>query len=143
MIITIMGFALLQMQSNTIKSLDLLDRRLDVNKYSSFLFSNISKDNHKKEKTVYDFIKERYNIDDDDIIEYLKMQKYQYNQEEMFFLTFGENEDIDDEVVIASSESNLDEVGEDIKRVGLLVERVSIKDENNNSTSIFHFEYLQ
>ena len=147
MLISIIGFALLQMQSNTIRSLELLDKRLKVNKYSSFIFSTISKNLHKKNRTVYEFIKDRYIIDDDDVIRYLKEKEYVYTQDEMFFLNFGENEDGETEMEMQSSAKDRDsediESSEAIKKNGVLVERVSIRDENNNSTSLYHFSYLK
>ena len=142
MLVSIMGFALLQMQSNTLRSLELLDKRLKVNQYSSFLFSNITKDLHKKHRTVYEFIKDRYTIDDDDIIRYLKEKEYEYTQDEMFFLNFGENEDGDAEMITERSD-NTREVNNEIKNEGVLIERISIRDDNNNSTSLYHFSYLK
>ena len=142
LIISIIGFALLQMQSNTIKSLELLDTRLKVNKYSSFIFSKITKNLHEKHKSVYEFIQDRYNITDDELLEYLKNKEYRYFQEELFFLNFGENEDGENEMMQEQSQND-DEVTDEIKKQGILIERVSIKDEMNNSTSIYHFTYLQ
>jgi len=142
MIISVIGFALLQMQSNTIKTLELLDKRLKVNKYSSFIFSNISQNFHNKDKTVYEFIKDRYNLDDDDLILYLKEKEYGYTQDELFFLNFGENDNDGESEMLMESSNNKDEVTDEIKKQGVLIERVSIKDENNNSTSIYHFSYI-
>jgi len=143
LIISIIGFALLQMKSNTIKSLELLDTRLKVNKYSSFIFSNITKDLHEKQKSVYEFIQDRYNIRDDELIEYLKNKEYRYTQDELFFLNFGENEEGDSEIMQEDRNQNRDEVTDEIKKQGILIERISIKDEINNSTSIYHFSYLK
>jgi prepilin-type N-terminal cleavage/methylation domain-containing protein len=144
LIISVMGFALLQMHSNTLKSLDLLDKRLEVNKFSSFIFSKVSEDLHGKRKTVYEYIKDRYVIDDDDLIRHLKLRTYEYSQDEVYFLNFGENGDINSSILSSSKEDRPLPKGasDDIKREGVLVERVSIKDENNNSTSIFHFSRI-
>jgi len=131
------------MKSNTIRSLELLDTRLKANKYSSFIFSNITKDLHEKKKTVYEFIQDRYNIRDDELVEYLKNKEYRYTQDELFFLNFGENEDGESEIMQEQQTQNNDEVTDEIKKQGVLIEKVTIKDESNNSTSIYHFSYLK
>jgi len=141
MIISIIGFALLQMQSNTIQTLELLDKRLKVNKYSSFIFSNISDKYHNKHKTVYEFIKDRYNLNDDDLIRYFKEKEYGYTQDELFFLNFGENDDGETELLTERQDNR--DVTDEVKKTGVLIERVSIKDENNDSTSVYHFSYIE
>jgi len=85
MIISIVGMGLLQTHSNSMKTLELINSRMEVNKFSTFIFSNISKNLHKKQRTVYEFIKDRYQINDDDIIDYLKSATYLYTQNELFF----------------------------------------------------------
>jgi prepilin-type N-terminal cleavage/methylation domain-containing protein len=145
MIISIVGMGLLQTHSNSMKTLKLINSRMEVNKFSTFIFSNISKNLHKKQRTVYEFIKDRYQINDDDIINYLKSATYLYTQNELFFLNFGENVDEEDGSLFqqTSSQENNKEVADEVKREGVLVEKISIKDENNNSTSLYHFSYLQ
>lgn len=150
-IISVVGLALLQMRGDTIRSLKLIETRMEVNKYSSFIFGTISKDLHGKNLEVYDYIKDRYFIKDDELIHYFKSAKYEYRQDEIYFLHFGENEDnIDNEtdieeslVMDSSTDLNNKQVTDEVKREGVLVERVMIKDENNNSTSLYHFSFLK
>ena len=145
MIISIVGMGLLQTHSNSMKTLELINSRMEVNKFSTFIFSNISKNLHQKQRTVYEFIKDRYQINDDDIIDYLKSATYLYTQNELFFLNFGENADEEDDSLFqqSSNQESNKEVSDEVKREGVLVEKISIKDENNNSTSLYHFSYLQ
>lgn len=147
LIISVVGFALLQMQSNTIRSLKLLETRMEVNEYSSFLFGTISKDLHGKRRDVYEYIKERYNIDNDDLIKYLKEGEYEYRQDEMYFLHFGEGEDENGDenglVMDQPDDFASKDATDEVKREGVLVERVMVKDENNNSTSLYHFSFLK
>ena len=143
MIISIVGMGLLQTHSNSMKTLELINTRMKVNKFSTFLFGNISKNLHKKQRTVFEFIKDRYQINDDEIINYLKSETYLYTQNELFFLNFGENMDDGDDSLFEKSSSKDKQVADEVKREGVLVEKISIKDENNNSTSLYHFSYLQ
>jgi len=145
MIISIVGMGLLQTHSNSMKTLELINSRMEVNKFSTFIFSNISKNLHQKQRTVYEFIKDRYQINDDDVIDYLKSATYLYTQNELIFLNFGENADEEDGSLFqqSSNQESNQEVSDEVKREGVLVEKISIKDENNNSTSLYHFSYLQ
>jgi len=145
-LISVVGFALLQMQSNTIRSLSLIETRMEVNRYSSFIFGKIDKNLHGTKKDVYEYVKDRYNIKDDDLIKYLKKGEYEYRQDEVYFLHFGdgedENQDEDGLVIDKAEDFASKDATDEVKRVGILVERVMIKDENNNSTSLYHFSFL-
>jgi len=142
MIITVLGFSLLQMNSNTIRSVELFENRLKVDEFSSPVFHNINEELHDKSDTIYDFIKMRYSsINDDDLIEYLKSREYLYRQNELYFLHFGEDGDLSMEAV-ENSESGK-EVTSEVKREGVLIEEVVLRDEGNSSTSIYHFSFSE
>ncbi len=146
LIISIVGFALLQMQSTTLKSLSLIETRLEVNEFSSLIFGKVTKDLHEKKRTAYEYIQDRYTIDSDDLIRYLKEREYEYTQEELYFLHFGDNEEESDEesLIMESRDSFTDkEATDDVKQEGVLIETVRIKDDNNNSTSLYHFSFIK
>ncbi|HIC11010.1 MAG TPA: type II secretion system protein [Campylobacterales bacterium] len=147
LIISVVGVALLKMRGDMVRSLSLVDSRMKVNRFSSFIFGKVSKKLHGKNLEVYEYVKERYNIKDDDLIHYLKSAKYEYRQDEIYFLHFGENSDSGEDGEMADSlvmDTPSDkEVSDEVKREGVLVERVMIRDENNNSTSIYHFSFLK
>ena len=147
LIISVVGVALLKMRGDMVRSLSLVDSRMKVNQFSSFIFGKVSKNLHGKNLEVYEYVKERYNIKDNDLIHYLKSAKYEYRQDEIYFLHFGENSDSGEDGDIADSivmDTPSDrEVADEVKREGVLVERVMIRDENNNSTSIYHFSFLK
>jgi hypothetical protein len=134
------------MQSTTLKSLSLIETRLEVNEFSSLIFGKVTKDLHEKKRTAYEYIQDRYTIDSDDLIRYLKEREYEYTQEELYFLHFGDNEEESDEesLIMESRDSFTDkEATDDVKQEGVLIETVRIKDDNNNSTSLYHFSFIK
>lgn len=144
-IISIVGYALLQTHSNVIHSLTLFADRMKVNEYSSILFSKISKDFHNKKRDLYEYAKEIYSINDDDLIKFLKKEEFLYKQEELYFMRLGESEDGNglNEDLMAEFERR-DENGEIIKSVegaGISIEQITISNDNNLSTFIYHFTY--
>jgi prepilin-type N-terminal cleavage/methylation domain-containing protein len=146
LIVSVAGLGYLQTHSNSIRAIELLDNRMRVNEFSSFIFSNIDIELHNKKKSVKEFIEERYStIDDDDLLTYLKEKEFEYTQDELYFMNFGENEEEAEEAGFFKDVSNSDEsqASEALKRTGILVELVTIRDDNNNSTSIYHFSYLE
>jgi prepilin-type N-terminal cleavage/methylation domain-containing protein len=140
LIISVIGIALLQMNSNTIRSIQLFENRLKVDEYSSPIFLNIDSELHNKSQTVYEFVKSKYGtVNDTDLIEYLDKKELLYQQRELYFLHFGEDGELSMDSMNDSESGR--EVTSEVQKEGVLIEEVSIKDENNNSTSLYHFSF--
>jgi prepilin-type N-terminal cleavage/methylation domain-containing protein len=147
-IASFLSYGYLKVHGTSLHFLDLIDKRLETNEYSSFIFSQVSKDLHEKKKSVKEFVETRYNIDDDELLEYFDKVEYRYTQEELYFLNFGEfseeNEnESDSDSLFTEYNENDSAITDEIKKNGVLVETVKIHDENNNSVSLYHFSFLK
>jgi prepilin-type N-terminal cleavage/methylation domain-containing protein len=148
LITSFLVYGYLKVHGTSLLFLELVDRRLETNEYSSFIFSQVSKDLHEKKKSVKEFVEMRYNIDDDELLEYFDKVEYRYTQKELYFLNFGEfneesSENDSDSLFTEYEEGRGSGVTEEIKKNGVLVETVRIEDENNNSVSLYHFSFLK
>lgn len=74
-IISIVGVALLQVDSNSHKIYTKIFHRTKANQNSSIVFIDFSEKIDKKELQVSEILKERYFIDNDDILKVLKEKK--------------------------------------------------------------------
>jgi prepilin-type N-terminal cleavage/methylation domain-containing protein len=145
-ITSMIGYGYLKVHGTSLHFIDLIDKRLKTNEFSSFIFSQVSKDLHEKKKSVKEFVEMRYTIDDDELLEYLDKIEYEYTQEELYFLNFGEfsEEEQESDSMFEKYDKNEDsKMTEEIKKNGVLVETVKIADEDNNSVSLYHFSFLK
>jgi hypothetical protein len=145
-IASIVGLTNIQMHSNSLRILELVDSRIEANKFSSFIFSNIDIELHNKKKSVKEFIEDRYTITDDELLHYLKEREFEYLQDELYFMNFGSGEESSEEEMMGFEkveESSEVEATEELQKNGILIELVTIKDERNSSVSLYHFTFME
>lgn len=93
MIITFMGWGILQLQSNTVHNMDMMKGGFDTAVHASPLLVTLDQKNHQKSKDLYSFVKERYKIDYDPMISAMKKSRLTFRQREYGFITIEESLD--------------------------------------------------
>ncbi len=144
-IISVVGFTMLQTHANSIYSLSLFAERMKANEYSSLLFTKISKDLNNKTRDLYEFIQDQYVITDDDLLKFLKKHEFLYKQKELYFMRLGDSSDIENEELMQEIKRQ-DENGETVNVAegeGVSIEQITVSNilENNISSFVYHFTF--
>ena len=87
LIISVVAVALFQISTNSKQNFSFLTQKSQFDSVASITFLHDKKNWHRLDKTLYDFIKNDYNISDDDFIKILKNEKIHYTQEEVSLLS--------------------------------------------------------
>jgi len=142
-LVSIAGLSLLETKINTTYTLGLIDNRLEINKVASLLFSKIDRELHKEEKTLEEFTKESYSIDDDELRNYFSEKEFLYLQRKIDFLYFADEDEMNKDSNYENyQESQLrNDEAKDQMQQGFLIEEIIIKDSEERATSIIHFSY--
>jgi len=115
MLLSFVGIALLQINSNQKKIYTLASKKLEFSRYISIVTNRHSIDLHKRDIDLYEFVKQKYNIRDEELIKILKETKIKYLQE-------------------YKSVINLN-IQEDEKPINILIDKIKIS--NKKATSIY------
>jgi len=133
-ILSVVAVGLFDVSSKGKQNYIFLKEKTEFDRLSSLaLMHNDQKKYHNKEKTLYDFIRYDYNIDDDDLRKYLKTKKVNYRHKEVS--TF---KPLDDK---ASEEFKEEQAEEDpdaaevasFITLTLVYEKITISDKHNST----------
>ncbi len=108
-----------------------LKEKTEFDRLSSLAFMHNSQKLHNKDKTLYDFIRYDYNIDDDDLRKYLKTKKVNYTHEEVStFKPLDDKASEDFKEEQAEEDPNAAE-NQSFFTLTLVYEKIAITDKNN------------
>ena len=114
MLLSIVGIALLKVNSNQKNIYNIAHKKLEFSKYVSLLSNQHSEDLHGKEINLYDTVKSKYNIKDNLLIKILKNKKVKYSQDYKSVINL-----------------NLDE---NTPSINLLIDEIKLSDKKGTST---------
>lgn len=103
-IATVAGAGLLQMNSNYTKIFGRIQEKSLSSETVSLIGLHANIKYNKTSKTLYDILDKTYEIDNDDLRKYLKDQKFDYNENLVETITFGEDGAEDEEFSMDDSE---------------------------------------
>lgn len=98
LILSVVGVALLQMNVKNQKISEYIDKKMQVAQISSILGHHHTKDYAKLDKSIYDFIKNDYQIDDIEIKKKLDLYTIHYEERQITTIEFGENNQSEDDL---------------------------------------------
>ena len=127
-IISFVSVGLFGLQNNTTHNLELIKKQRHLALVASPLLVREDINLHNKTRTLYDFLKERYNLRYDTMIEALKNTTLTYTQEEFAFIS------LDEEVE--------NTVGMQAPKVGLKISKIVVKS-TTSSARVYSFEAMQ
>lgn len=127
-IISFVAVGLFGLQNNTTHNLELIKKQRHLALVASPLLVREDINLHNKTRTLYDFLKERYNLRYDTMIEALKNTTLTYTQEEFAFIS------LDEEIE--------DTVGMQAPKVGLKISKIVVKSATS-SARVYSFEAMQ
>ena len=96
-ILSIVGVALLQMNIKNQKISEYIDKKTKLAQISSILGYHHTKDYTKLEKSIYDFIKNDYEIDNTEIKKSLDSYSVYYDEIKVKKIEFGESNESEEE----------------------------------------------
>jgi prepilin-type N-terminal cleavage/methylation domain-containing protein len=96
-IISVVGLALLQVNSNSNNLYTIIFDRTKENQIATVGFVEFSDETDKKEQIVYEALKERYEIDNDDIMQDLKEYKIYTAQTLVNSISFSDEENSEED----------------------------------------------
>lgn len=123
-ILAVVGVALLQMGSKNQKINDYVEKKSSIAHLTSIIGFHHDPKFNKTQKTLYDFIKDDYSIDNMEIKSFLEQQSVRYVEQKVMTVDFGESN--------ASSE-NSDFMQVDVKRASIVI--------SNITASLYFLEY--
>ena len=123
-ILAIVGVALLQMGSKNQKIDHFVDEKSSIAQLTSVIGFHHDPKFNKTEKTLYDFLKSDYTIDNTDIKSFLDSRRVRYVEQNMMTIDFGENNE---------SLENKDVMRFEIKRASIII--------SNITASLYFLEY--
>ncbi len=91
MILSIVGISLLKINSNEKKLYSLATQKLEFSRYISIALNRHSINLHNKNLNLYDLTKDRYNLKNSHLIDFLKNTKIHYNQKYKSMIDFKYN----------------------------------------------------
>ena len=116
MLLSFVGIALLQINSNQKKIYTLASEKLEFSKYISIVSNRHSIDLHGKEIELYELIKRKYDLKDTELIKILKNKKLKYSQKYKSVINLNAPE------------------GEEV--INILIDEIKISDKKATSTYI-------
>ena len=123
-ILAVVGVALLQMGSKNQKIDQYVEGKSAIAHLTSVIGFHHDPKFNKTQKTLYDFLKNDYAIDNTDIKSFLENRQVQYVEQKVMTIDFGEGND---------SLENRDIMRLDVKRASIII--------SNITTSFFFLEY--
>ncbi len=132
-ILSVVAVGLFDVSSKGKQNYIFLKEKTEFDRLSSLAFINNNQKYHNKDKTLYDFIRYDYNIDDDDLRTYLKSKKVNYTHKEVS--TFKPLEDKEGkEFKEEQAEENPDAAAnQDFFTLTLVYEKITISDKHNST----------
>lgn len=115
-ILSVVGIALLQMGSKNQKINRYIDQKSSIAHLASVVGFHHNINFNKTEKTLYDFLKSDYKIDNFDIKKMLEEQKVRYVEQKVATVDFGESNE---------SEENQRTKRFDIKRASIIISNIT------------------
>ena len=91
-ILAVVATGLFQISLNSKNNFEFLYNKAGFDRKSSIALMHNNQKYHHKEKEFYEFLRDSYDIKEDDVRQYLKKEKVSYSQEEYIsFSPMGEN----------------------------------------------------
>ena len=127
-IISYVGWGVLALGQNTTHNLEVIKTQQNIAMIASPLLIEANINNHNKNRSLYDFLKERYVLNCDPMIDMLKGIKLEYKQKEFAFIHMGDGDE--------------DEVIEGAPKMGLSIQKIWVNDSKAGTTA-YTFEVVQ
>lgn len=129
-IIVFVGWGILNMQQNSTHNLTVIQKGWAAALLASPLVIHADKSDHKRSRTLYDFVKDRYVIDYDPMIKEMKSHTFAYTQKRYSFINL-------------SQEDNGTVSGNKAPKMGIQIDKVTIHEAKKGGTTAFGFELVQ
>ncbi len=113
-ILSIVGIALLKVNANQKKLYSITSSKKEFSRNISIITNNHSSDLHNKDINLYDFVKDRYQLTNEELIKILKEKKVSYLQKDKSIFTLEEGE----------------------KTINILIDEIKISDKKSSSKYI-------
>ena len=121
---SIVGMALLTMNSNSIALFTKIQNSSDISEQLSLIGSHGEVRFNHTDKTLYDILNKNYTIDNDEARHYLEEIKYSYNEKIIDTITFGEDMEEEEE---QSESVNRDDLEDQSPLIQFELVQISIK----------------
>ncbi len=130
-ILSVVAVGLFDVSSKGKQNYIFLKEKTKFDRLSSLPLMHNDQKHHNKDKTLYDFIRYDYNIDDDDLRKYLKSKKVNYTHKEVS--TFKPLDDkASEEFKEEQAEEDPDAAkNQDFFSLTLVYEKITISDKHN------------
>ena len=130
-ILSVVAVGLFDVSSKGKQNYIFLKEKTEFDRLSSLALMHNDQKHHNKDKTLYDFVRYDYDIDDDDLRKYLKSKKVNYTHKEVS--TFKPLDDsASDEFKEEQAEENPDAAAnQSFFTLTLVYEKITISDKHN------------
>ncbi|NWF66105.1 MAG: type II secretion system protein [Campylobacterales bacterium] len=136
-IISVVGLALLQSGANNTKLINYMNEKKEMKELFSIVLLNSNEQWHNREKTLYDFVSKKFNIDDDDIRKELKEIRIDYKDDEFSRLDlFADTDSAQNQLDTRANNINTDKndlINTDDFDFKIVINQVFVKGQKDNA----------